>query len=69
MMANQGGAVETGYFITSIFVVSGIAFPIILQTAGLIKQEHMVLSIIGGLVVYASMTFYSVVFGRDQDAF
>ena len=92
MMANEGAYVESGYFITSIFVVSGIgklekiclfdlssphfsptyyvlAFPLILLRGGSIETESALLAVFGGILVYATMTLYSVIFGRDQDTF
>ena len=47
------GPVDTGRFLTSIIVVSGLAFPIILAHSEVIDPRACVMSIIGGALVHS----------------
>jgi hypothetical protein len=62
-------AVDLGRFITSIVVVTGFAFPLILQHAEVIKPAASYMSIIGGSLVYGTILAYSAVFKQDSDEF
>ncbi|KAJ3033341.1 Vacuolar protein sorting-associated protein 55 [Rhizophlyctis rosea] len=52
------GVLETGYFLTAIFVVSGFGIPIVLEHANQITQPAMFLSILGGLMIYFTILGY-----------
>ncbi|KAJ3105765.1 Vacuolar protein sorting-associated protein 55 [Phlyctochytrium planicorne] len=52
------GILETGYFITSFFVVSGFALPLVLSHSGMISSVAMYLSLGGGLLIYATILGY-----------
>jgi hypothetical protein len=54
---NQG-VLETGYFITSFFVISGFGLPLVLYHAGLIEFAAMLLSLCGGLLIYGTVIGY-----------
>jgi len=62
-------AVDLGRFITSIVVVTGFAFPLILQHAEVIKPAASYMSIIGGSLVYGTILAYSAVFRQDSEEF
>ncbi|KAI8914952.1 hypothetical protein PhCBS80983_g05940 [Powellomyces hirtus] len=56
--SDHRGVLETGYFVTSFFVVSGLGLPYVLSHAGIIAPEAMYLSIAGGLLVYGTILGY-----------
>jgi hypothetical protein len=60
---------DFGRFITSIIVVTGFAFPLILAHADVIKREACVMSVIGGGLVYGTILAYSAVFKQDTSDF
>jgi hypothetical protein len=62
-------AVDLGRFITSIVVVTGFAFPLILQHAEIIKPAACYMSIVGGSLVYGTILAYSAVFKQDSEDF
>jgi len=63
------GAIDFGRFVTSVIVVTGFAFPLILAHADVIKKEACVMSIVGGGLVYGTILAYSAVFKRDTSEF
>ncbi|KAI8913543.1 vacuolar protein sorting 55 [Gorgonomyces haynaldii] len=63
------GILETGYFITSFFIVSGFGLPLVLNHSKLITDHAMILSLVGGLLIYATIVMYMRVFGRRQDLY
>ncbi|KAI9007782.1 vacuolar protein sorting 55 [Hyaloraphidium curvatum] len=52
------GLEETGYFLTSIFVVSGFGLPVVLAHAQIITFTAMILSFVGGVMVYSTILGY-----------
>ncbi|RKO88890.1 vacuolar protein sorting 55 [Blyttiomyces helicus] len=60
---------ETGYFITSIFTVSGLALPAVLAHSGQITPTAAVLSFSGGFLVYLTILGYSHFFVESHDPF
>ncbi|KAI9365440.1 vacuolar protein sorting 55 [Zopfochytrium polystomum] len=52
------GVLETGYFVTSFFVVSGFAIPFVLAHASLISVPAMYMSLIGGILIYLTILGY-----------
>ncbi|KAJ3181241.1 Vacuolar protein sorting-associated protein 55 [Geranomyces variabilis] len=56
--SDHRGVLETGYFITSFFVVSGVGLPYVLSHAEIIRPEAMFLSVAGGLLVYGTILGY-----------
>jgi len=65
----NSGALDFGRFITSVIVVTGFAFPLILAHADVIKREACVMSIVGGGLVYGTILAYSNVFKQDASEF
>ncbi|KAH8929192.1 vacuolar protein sorting 55 [Atractiella rhizophila] len=53
------GALDAGMFLTSIFLVSGVALPLVLNHADIIHPAACWMSIGGGIAVYATITTYS----------
>ncbi|KIM31036.1 hypothetical protein M408DRAFT_327930 [Serendipita vermifera MAFF 305830] len=62
-------AIDLGRFITSVVVVTGFAFPLILQHAEVIKPAASYMSIVGGGLVYGTILAYSAVFKQDSEEF
>lgn len=61
--------VDFGRFMTSCVVVTGFALPIVLSHAQVIHPAASVMSLIGGGLVYVTITAYSAVFRQDEDEF
>ncbi|KAI4524345.1 vacuolar protein sorting 55 [Schizophyllum commune] len=64
-----GGPVDLGRFITSIFVVTGFALPIVLTHSEVIYPAACVMSIIGGGLVYGTILAYSAAFKQEDSEF
>ncbi|KAG2368589.1 vacuolar protein sorting 55 protein [Suillus spraguei] len=60
-------AVDLGRFLTSIVVVTGFAFPIVLTHSEVVKPGACVMSIIGGGLVYGTILAYSAVFRQGDE--
>jgi hypothetical protein len=61
--------VDLGRFITSIIVVTGFAFPLVLAHAEVIRPMASIMSIVGGGLVYGTILAYSAVFKQDTEEF
>lgn len=68
MDSGGSGIVELGRFITGFLVVMGVALPIVLAHTLLIRVEAMVMSIIGGLLIYGTIISFTMFF-REQEEF
>ncbi|CAM1508068.1 Fc.00g049160.m01.CDS01 [Cosmosporella sp. VM-42] len=65
---SSGAAVlDLGRFLTGFFVVMGIALPFVLAHSGLIQIEAMIMSIVGGLLIYGTIISFSMFFHEDQE--
>ncbi|TPX30431.1 hypothetical protein SmJEL517_g05989 [Synchytrium microbalum] len=62
LSGDSRGVLEAGYFVTSFFIISGSALPIVLAHAEKINQAAMILSFIGGLLVYSTILGYVAFF-------
>ncbi|EME86698.1 leptin receptor [Pseudocercospora fijiensis CIRAD86] len=60
--------IELGRFITGFLVVMGIALPVILAHCDQIKIPAMIMSIIGGLLIYGTIISFTLFF-REQEEF
>lgn len=58
---------DMGYFITGFLIVSGLALPVALQQAGKIGIGAMIMSIAGGVVIYATVAVYSHFFSQKEE--
>ncbi|KAL3902176.1 MAG: hypothetical protein SGCHY_000027 [Lobulomycetales sp.] len=61
------GFLETGYFITAFLVSSGLGLPLVLLHSGAITFWAMLLSVIGGSMVYATIVGYMALFIASPD--
>ncbi|KAF8238646.1 vacuolar protein sorting 55 superfamily protein [Tricholoma matsutake] len=63
------GPVDTGRFLTSIIVVSGLALPIILAHSEVINPKACAMSITGGALVYGTILAYSAAFKQEDSEY
>ncbi|KAM0710833.1 hypothetical protein Q7P35_001571 [Cladosporium inversicolor] len=68
MDSGSSSIVELGRFLTGFFVVMGMALPIVLAHTEQIRVEAMVMSIIGGLLIYGTIISFTMFF-REQEEF
>ncbi|KAI5838772.1 vacuolar protein sorting 55 [Morchella snyderi] len=61
------GLQDLGRFLTGFFVVMGIALPAALAHSGIIQIPAMVMSIIGGLLIYATIISFTMFFQEESD--
>ncbi|RHZ81078.1 hypothetical protein Glove_123g41 [Diversispora epigaea] len=63
----NNGCKDFGQFITAIFIVTGVCLPLVLAHSEVITYTAMVMSIAGGLLVYATIIAYSAFFASEGD--
>ncbi|THH07443.1 hypothetical protein EW145_g3375 [Phellinidium pouzarii] len=63
------GPADLGRFITSMVVITGFAFPLILAHAEIIHPAACAMSIIGGGLVYGTILSYAAAFRHESDEF
>lgn len=61
------GVLETGYFITSVLIISGIGLPVVLAHAEVITVSAMLLAFFGGILIYTTILGYSHFFGASAE--
>ncbi|KAK0512629.1 hypothetical protein JMJ35_004646 [Cladonia borealis] len=67
-MESSGSAIiDFGRFCTGFLVVMGVALPALLAHSGLIQVPAMVMSIIGGLLIYGTIISFTMFFQEEQD--
>jgi len=67
-MENTGNAiVDFGRFMTGFLVVMGIALPALLAHCTLIAYPAMIMSIIGGLLIYGTIISFTMFFQEEQE--
>ncbi|SPO00776.1 probable VPS55 - involved in late endosome to vacuole trafficking [Cephalotrichum gorgonifer] len=65
---SSGSAVlDLGKFCTGFLVVMGIALPVVLEHAELIRTEAMIMSIAGGLLIYGTIISFGMFFQEEQE--
>lgn len=65
---SSGAAVlDLGRFCTGFLVVMGIALPVLLAHSNLISAPAMVMSIIGGLLIYGTIISFAMFFQEEQE--
>ncbi|KAL8743751.1 MAG: hypothetical protein Q9190_003930 [Brigantiaea leucoxantha] len=64
---NSGAVIDFGRFVTGFLVVMGIALPALLAHCDLIRASAMAMSIIGGLLIYATIISFTMFFQEEQD--
>ncbi|KAJ8078799.1 Vacuolar protein sorting-associated protein 55 [Marasmius tenuissimus] len=63
----SAGPVDIGRFLTSVIVVTGFAFPVVLAHAGVIHTTACVMSIVGGGLVYGTILAYTAAFRQEEE--
>ncbi|KAI8898172.1 vacuolar protein sorting 55 [Globomyces pollinis-pini] len=63
------GVLETGYFLTSFFIVSGFGLPLVLHHANILTQHATILSLIGGLLIYTTILGYIHFFTEREQSY
>ncbi|CRK35638.1 Vacuolar protein sorting-associated protein 55 like [Verticillium longisporum] len=65
---SSGGAIlDLGRFCTAFLVVMGIALPFVLAHAALIQTGALVMSIVGGLLIYGTIISFGMFFQEEQE--
>ncbi|KAK4110743.1 vacuolar protein sorting 55 [Canariomyces notabilis] len=65
---SSGAAVlDLGRFCTGFLVVMGIALPVLLAHSNIISIPAMVMSVIGGLLIYGTIISFSMFFQEEQE--
>jgi len=67
MESSGNAAIDFGRFCTGFLVVMGIALPALFAHCGLIVYPAMVMSIIGGLLIYGTIVSFTMFFQEEQD--
>ncbi|KAI9657038.1 MAG: Vacuolar protein sorting-associated protein 55 [Bathelium mastoideum] len=67
MDGGSTGVVDFGRFLTGFLVVMGIALPALLAHCYLITYPAMVMSIIGGLLIYGTIISFTMFFQEEQE--
>ncbi|KAL2152014.1 hypothetical protein VTH82DRAFT_5198 [Thermothelomyces myriococcoides] len=65
---SSGAAVlDLGRFCTGFLVVMGIALPVVLAHSNLISTPAMIMSIVGGLLIYGTIISFAMFFQEEQE--
>jgi len=65
---SSGAAVlDLGRFCTGFLVVMGIALPVLLAHSNLISIPAMIMSVIGGLLIYGTIISFAMFFQEEQE--
>ncbi|GAB7365432.1 hypothetical protein MBLNU230_g6508t1 [Neophaeotheca triangularis] len=67
MDSGSSSVVELGRFMTGFMVVMGVALPVVLAHCDLIRVEAMVMSIIGGLLIYSTIISFTMFFQEQEE--
>jgi len=59
--------VDLGRFCTGFLVVMGVALPVLLAHCALIRIPAMVMSVVGGLLIYGTIISFAQFFKEEQD--
>jgi len=67
-MENEGSAIiDFGRFMTGFLVFMGIALPAVLAHSGAIEVPAMVMSILGGILIYGTIISFTMFFREQED--
>ncbi|KAK0720667.1 vacuolar protein sorting 55 [Lasiosphaeris hirsuta] len=65
---SSGAAVlDLGRFCTGFLVVMGLALPVILAHSQIIEVPAMIMSVIGGLLIYGTIISFAMFFQEEQE--
>ncbi|KAL4750242.1 hypothetical protein BDW72DRAFT_194104 [Aspergillus terricola var. indicus] len=67
-MDSSGSAVaDFGRFLTGFLVLMGVALPAVLAHSGAIQVPAMIMSILGGLLIYGTIISFSMFFQEQEE--
>lgn len=65
---SSGAAVlDLGRFCTGFLVMMGLALPVVLANSAIITVSAMIMSVIGGLLIYGTIISFAMFFQEEQD--
>ncbi|KAJ9622451.1 Vacuolar protein sorting-associated protein 55 [Taxawa tesnikishii (nom. ined.)] len=67
MDSGSNSIVELGRFLTGFLVVMGIALPIVLAHTAQIHAQAMIMSIVGGLLIYGTIISFTMFFREEEE--
>ncbi|KAF2755622.1 vacuolar protein sorting 55 superfamily [Pseudovirgaria hyperparasitica] len=67
MESSGNGIVDFGRFLTGFLVVMGVALPAVLAHCHIIANLAMVMSIIGGFLIYGTIISFTMFFQEDEE--
>ncbi|KAJ5985066.1 hypothetical protein N7522_012262 [Penicillium canescens] len=67
MDSSSNSAMDFGRFMTGFLVLTGIALPIVLAHSGAIEIPAMIMSILGGLLIYGTIISFSMFFQEQEE--
>ncbi|KAK3077174.1 hypothetical protein LTS18_011027 [Coniosporium uncinatum] len=67
MESSGSGIVDFGRFMTGFLVVMGIALPALFAHCALIQYPAMIMSIVGGLLIYGTIISFTMFFQEEQE--
>ncbi|KAI9754974.1 MAG: Vacuolar protein sorting-associated protein 55 [Lichina confinis] len=59
--------IDFGRFFTGFLVVMGVALPVLLAHCGIIVYPAMIMSILGGLLIYGTIISFTMFFQEEQE--
>ncbi|KAK4987816.1 Vacuolar protein sorting-associated protein 55 [Elasticomyces elasticus] len=67
MDSGSNGVVELGRFLTGFMVVMGVALPVVFAHTALITWPAMLMSIVGGLLIYGTIISFTMFFRESEE--
>ena len=67
MESSSSAVIDFGRFMTGFLVVMGVALPVLLAHCNLIVPPAMIMSIIGGLLIYGTIISFTMFFQEEQE--
>ncbi|EGW30011.1 uncharacterized protein SPAPADRAFT_144102 [Spathaspora passalidarum NRRL Y-27907] len=64
---NNNVVIETGQFLSAFLVTSGVVLPVILHHSLILTRTAMVLTIIGGCLIYGTVYTFSSYFDESEE--
>jgi len=65
--SSGSAVVDFGRFVTGFLVLMGVALPAVLAHSNIITFAAMVMSIVGGLLIYGTIISFSLFFQEEQE--
>ncbi|KAL1921834.1 uncharacterized protein VTP21DRAFT_10476 [Calcarisporiella thermophila] len=65
----SSGVLDLGYFLTGMLILSGLGLPFVLSHAEILSVPAVIMSALGGLIVYSTIIVYTHYFAHEGDEF